>query len=92
MVIHLKADNAREPRTRLLRISATLLTAEEVCIKNIPDILDVKKPYSVVEDIGVKVSRITPSDYIFKADDVNLEYLQSDDFIQKCSHLREVFY
>src|SRR5574344_1180853 len=69
-------------------ISATLLTAEEVCIKNIPDILDVKNLIQLLKDIGVKVSRITPSDYIFKADDVNLEYLQSDDFIQKCSHLR----
>src|SRR5574344_356996 len=69
-------------------INATLLTAEEVCIKNIPDILDVKNLIQLLKDIGVKVSRITPSDYIFKADDVNLEYLQSDDFIQKCSHLR----
>ncbi|WP_036879962.1 UDP-N-acetylglucosamine 1-carboxyvinyltransferase [Xylanibacter oryzae] len=69
-------------------IGATLLTAEKVHIKNIPDILDVKNLIQLLKDIGVKVEKFSPNEYTFQADDLNLEYLQSDDFIKKCSHLR----
>lgn len=69
-------------------ISATLLTADEVQINNIPDILDVKNLIQLLKDIGVKVKRMSSCEYIFQADKIDLDYLQSDDFIQKCSHLR----
>ena len=69
-------------------IGATLLTAEKVHIKNIPDILDVKNLIQLLKDIGVKVEKFSPNEYTFQADNLNLEYLQSDDFIKKCSHLR----
>jgi UDP-N-acetylglucosamine 1-carboxyvinyltransferase len=69
-------------------IGATLLTAEKVHIKNIPDILDAKNLIQLLKDIGVKVEKLSPNEYTFQADNLNLEYLQSDDFIKKCSHLR----
>ncbi len=69
-------------------IGATLLTAEKVHIKNIPNILDVKNLIQLLKDIGVEVERLSLNEYTFKADNLNLEYLESDDFIKKCSHLR----
>ncbi|MCI6549929.1 MAG: UDP-N-acetylglucosamine 1-carboxyvinyltransferase [Prevotella sp.] len=69
-------------------ICATLLTAEPVRIANIPDILDVKNLIKLLTDIGVKVTRHTRNDYTFQSDTLNLDYLQSDEFIQKCSSLR----
>lgn len=69
-------------------ICATLLTAEPVRIANIPDILDVKNLIKLLTDIGVKVNRHTRNDYTFQSDTLNLDYLQSDEFIQKCSSLR----
>lgn len=69
-------------------ICATLLTAEPVRIANIPDILDVKNLIKLLTDIGVKVTRHTRNDYTFQSDTLNLDYLQSDEFTQKCSSLR----
>ena len=69
-------------------ICATLLTADEVRIKNIPDILDVNNLIQLLRDIGVKVKQLTHHEYSFKADEVNLEYLGSDDFVKKCAALR----
>lgn len=69
-------------------ICATLLTADEVRIKNIPDILDVNNLIQLLRDIGVKVKQLTHHEYSFKADEVNLEYLESDDFVRKCAALR----
>src|SRR5574344_151248 len=69
-------------------ICATILTAEEVRISNIPEILDVQNLIKLLKDMGVKVSNPSDGEYIFQADDVNLDYLQSDEFIRKCSNLR----
>ena len=69
-------------------ICATLLTCEPVHIKNIPEILDVKNLILLLQDIGVKVTRLEHGSYIFQADDLNLDYLQSDEFVRKCSALR----
>lgn len=69
-------------------ICATLLTPEPVRIKNIPDILDVNNLIKLLTDIGVKVTRNTRNDYTFQADTLNLDYLQSDEFVRKCSSLR----
>ena len=75
-------------------ICATLLTSEEVTIHNIPDIRDVNNLIQLLRDIGVKV---TPGisgqsgksgTYTFQADTLNLDYLESDEFVQKCAELR----
>ncbi len=69
-------------------ICASLLTPEEVRIKNIPDILDVKNLILLLTDIGVDVTRISRNEYSFKAGNINLDYLESDEFIRKCASLR----
>ena len=69
-------------------ICATLLTTEPVRIKNIPDILDVNNLIVLLQDIGVKVTRHQRGDYTFQADELNLSYLDSLQFVQKCSSLR----
>lgn len=69
-------------------ICAALLTPEEVRIKNIPDILDVNNLIKLLTDIGVTVERTGRNEYSFKAQDINLGYLESDEFIRKCSSLR----
>ena len=69
-------------------ICATLLTDEEVHVSNIPDILDVNNLIQLLRDIGVKVQKHSRNDYTFLADNVNLDYLESDEFVKKCAALR----
>ncbi len=69
-------------------ICATLLTSEEIIIRNVPDILDVNNLIKLLQDIGVKVKKIAPNEFSFQADEVNLDYLESSDFVKKCSSLR----
>jgi len=69
-------------------ICATLLTTEEVIIYNVPDILDVNNLIKLLQDIGIKVKKRAPNEYSFQADEVNLDYLESVDFVKKCSSLR----
>ena len=69
-------------------ICATLLTEDEVVISNVPDILDVNNLILLLKDMGVKVSRRAKGEYAFRADELNLGYLQSDEFVRKCSSLR----
>ncbi len=69
-------------------ICATLLTSEEVIIRSVPDILDVNNLIKLLQDIGVKVKKIAPNEFSFQADEVNLDYLESSDFVKKCSSLR----
>jgi UDP-N-acetylglucosamine 1-carboxyvinyltransferase len=69
-------------------ICATLLTSEEVTIQNIPDIRDVNNLIQLLRDIGVKVKAVERGTYTFQADALNLDYLQSDEFVQKCAELR----
>ncbi|MGB5435438.1 MAG: UDP-N-acetylglucosamine 1-carboxyvinyltransferase [Maribacter sp.] len=69
-------------------LCAVLLTEEEVTINNIPDIVDVNKLISLLEDLGVKIRKKGKGSYTFKADDVNLDYLQSDQFKEDGRGLR----
>ena len=69
-------------------LCATLLTSEEVIVNNIPDILDVNNLIQLLREMGVKVSKLGLDTYSFKADNVDLNYLQSDEFLKKCSSLR----
>lgn len=69
-------------------ICATLLTAEEVRITNIPDILDVNNLIKLMADMGVKVTHNAPGDVTFQADAPHLDYLRSEDFLNRCARLR----
>ena len=69
-------------------ISACLLTDEEVRITNIPDILDVNNLIRLLRDMGVEVKKNAPGDFTFKAQSLQLDYLESDEFVRKCSSLR----
>ncbi len=69
-------------------VCASLLTSEPVRISNIPDILDVNNLIMLLTDIGVRVTKHSRNDYTFQADELNLDYLESDEFVKKCSSLR----
>ncbi len=69
-------------------ICAVLLTQEEVIINNIPDIRDVNKLITILSHMGVSVSKISKGSYKFKADKLDLSYLESDLFKQEGSSLR----
>ncbi len=69
-------------------ISAVLLTADEVQINNIPDIIDVNLLIELLREMNVKVQKKDAHTYTFKADDVNVEYLQSEDYFKKSGRLR----
>ena len=68
-------------------ICATLLTHEPVTIHNIPDIRDVNNLIQLLKDIGVKVNK-TENVFTFQADELDLNYLESDEFVYKCAQLR----
>ncbi|AKD04489.1 UDP-N-acetylglucosamine 1-carboxyvinyltransferase [Pontibacter korlensis] len=69
-------------------LCAVLLTSEPVVISNVPDIRDVNKLIELLQDMGVKVERNAPDTYTFQADDINLEYLNSDQFVEQGRAIR----
>jgi UDP-N-acetylglucosamine 1-carboxyvinyltransferase len=69
-------------------ISAVLLTAEKITIKNIPDILDVNLLIELLAEMGVQVNRIDRHTCIFQADNINMDYLHGETFKQKSGRLR----
>lgn len=69
-------------------ICAVLLTDQEVIIENIPNILDVNNLILLLSDMGVTVKKQGADTWSFKADNVNLAYLQSDEFLKKSASLR----
>jgi UDP-N-acetylglucosamine 1-carboxyvinyltransferase len=69
-------------------ICASLLTSEKVEIRNVPDILDIRNMIQLLKEINVKVERLADDTYTFQADDVNLEYIYSEEYIKKVSSLR----
>ena len=76
-------------------ICATLLTSEAVTIHNIPDIRDVNNLIQLLKDIGVKVRgcegtgvRGCENSFTFQADTLNMAFLESDEFVEKCAQLR----
>ena len=69
-------------------IAAVLLTSDPVRITNIPDILDVNNLIRLLQDMGVKVTRTSKGDCTFQADELNLDFLSSDEYVRKCSALR----
>src|SRR6476661_4497306 len=69
-------------------LCAVLLTSEPVTISNIPDIRDVNKLIELLRDMGVKVEKLAPDTYAFQADEVNLDYLDTPEFIAQAGALR----
>ena len=69
-------------------ICATLLTPEVVKIYNIPDILDVNNLIQLLRDMGVEVQHIGVNSYSFKAENINLDYLHTEDFLRRSGSLR----
>ena len=69
-------------------ISAVLLTPEKVTITNIPDIIDVNLLIELLGDMGVKIDRAERDTCSFQADDVDMDFLQSESFRKKSGRLR----
>jgi len=69
-------------------VCATLLTSSKVTIQNIPDIRDVNKLIFILGELGVKIEKIGSNAYTFQADELKLEYLESDQFRKDGSSLR----
>jgi len=69
-------------------ICATLLTSDEIKISNIPDIADVNNLILLVKNLGVKVIQKDKSTYLFKAENINLDYLKTETFKKQSISLR----
>ena len=69
-------------------LCAVLLTPQEVLIENIPDIVDVNKLIGILGNLGVKIQKLGKGKYTFKADEINLEYLESSLFKTQGGSLR----
>ena len=69
-------------------LCAVLLTSEKVIIENIPNIRDVNILINLLEDLEVKVKKIDANSYSFQADQVNVDYLSSEDYKKKSSSIR----
>ncbi|MEM7552151.1 MAG: UDP-N-acetylglucosamine 1-carboxyvinyltransferase [Bacteroidota bacterium] len=69
-------------------LSATLLTAEPIIIKNIPDIRDVNKLIELLRSLGCKIDQLASHEYEFQADELDLDYLDTEAFKEKAGSLR----
>ncbi|MBE6221255.1 MAG: UDP-N-acetylglucosamine 1-carboxyvinyltransferase [Alistipes sp.] len=69
-------------------LCATLLTREKVVISNIPPILDVMQLIELLSSIGVEVERLAEGTYSFRAENIDLDYMRSDDYHNRCRRLR----
>ena len=65
-----------------------MLTSEEVIINNIPDIIDINKLITLLKSLGVEVNKIKPNSYSFKAENIDLNYLNSEKFKTEGKSLR----
>jgi UDP-N-acetylglucosamine 1-carboxyvinyltransferase len=69
-------------------LCAVLLTSEEITIHNIPDILDVNKLIELLREMGVKVTPLKQGSYLFKADSIQLDFLETEEFRRQAASLR----
>lgn len=69
-------------------ISAVLLTEEEVIISNVPDILDVRNLINLLQEMGVSAVEKEKGTWSFKADAIDIDYVESADFVKRCARLR----
>ena len=69
-------------------ICAVLLSSKKITIHNIPDIIDVNKLIFILGELGVKIEKLDKNSYSFQADNINMDYLESEDFKRDGSSLR----
>lgn len=69
-------------------LCAVLLTDEKVTIHNIPDIRDVNKLIDLLRSLGVIIEKLKRGSYTFQSDNINLDFLKTDDFIRQAGSLR----
>lgn len=69
-------------------LSAALLSDEEIIFSNVPNILDIRNLIALFKEMGVKVKELSKGEWSLKADEINLEYVESADFVERCSKLR----
>ncbi len=69
-------------------LAATLLTEEPVIVNKVPNIRDVNKLIELIGELGADVEKLGPESYKFTAKDINVPYLESDEFKNKASSLR----
>lgn len=69
-------------------LCAVLMTPEKVTISNLPDIIDVNKLINLLQAMGVKIEKVERGTFIFQAKDIDLDYLQTEDFKNRASSLR----
>ncbi|MBQ6963052.1 MAG: UDP-N-acetylglucosamine 1-carboxyvinyltransferase [Paludibacteraceae bacterium] len=82
----IQAQGAKNEALQIL--CATLLTKDKVVVRNLPNILDVNNLISLMEDLGVKVEKLEKGSFSFEASDVDMDYLNTDDFFKKSASLR----
>ncbi len=69
-------------------LCATLLTPERVVVHNVPQIIDVMQLIELLAAMGVEVEHLGGDSYSFRAADINLDYLRSEDYHRRCRRLR----
>ena len=69
-------------------LCAVLLSAEKITINNLPDIVDINILIDLLSDLGVKIQKLSPSSYTFQSDEINLDFLTSDEFKTKGTRIR----
>ncbi len=82
----IQAQGAKNEALQIL--CATLLTKDKVVVRNLPNILDVNNLISLMEDLGVKVEKPEKGSFSFEASDVDMDYLNTEDFFKKSASLR----
>ncbi len=83
---NIKPQGAKNEALQIL--SAVLLTSSEMKITNVPDIVDVRKLIDLLAGLGVKVTKHSPSEYTFQADDIDLDYFASEDYLNHAKRIR----
>jgi UDP-N-acetylglucosamine 1-carboxyvinyltransferase len=69
-------------------LCAVLLSPEPITISNVPNIRDVNKLIELLRDMGVKVGQLAPDTYMFQAEAVRLDYLDTPEFVAQARELR----
>lgn len=69
-------------------LCATILTDEQVTISNVPDIVDVRRLLDLLRGFGVKIEQLDKNSYTFQADEINLDYFETDDFRKNATKIR----
>lgn len=83
---NIKPQGAKNEALQIL--SAVLLTDEKVNIANVPDIVDVRKLIDLLSGLGVKVDKHSPTEYTFQANNIDLEFFASEDYLNHAKRIR----